>query len=169
MDAAVQLRQDFASAHGFLEGTLGEISNADATAPGPGATNSIAANYAHALFGEDGVVNGMVAGRAPLFATTFAGKAGASEPPPQGPAWGEWAKSATFDIAKLRAYGQAVYAATDAYLATAKGSDLERMLDMPGDQYSVSRFLGIMVGNAWMHCGEISCLKGIRGQKGYPM
>jgi hypothetical protein len=48
----------------------------------PGKAHPLGANYAHVVIGEDGVVNGMLKGEAPLFAATWAGKTGVSELPP---------------------------------------------------------------------------------------
>jgi len=36
-------------------------------------------------------------------------------------------------------------------------------------QQPVRFVLNALVVNAAMHCGEVSCLKGIQGLKGYPM
>jgi hypothetical protein len=170
MNAATQLRQDFKSAQGFLEGTVQGVTDDQARQRAPGATHPIGVHYAHVAFSEDGIVNGMVRKGAPLFASRFAGKTGASEAPPPGPAWGDWSKSVQIEMSALREYANAVFAETDAWLATAKPEELAAQVDMgPAGQFTVSSLLGIMVGNRWMHTGEISCLKGLGGMQGYPM
>jgi hypothetical protein len=110
----------------------------------------------------------MARGAAPLCTTTFAGKAGVSEPPPQGFEWGDWAKRVAVDVPALRAYAQAVYASTDEYLATLKDADLDRQIDLGSmGKNSLGWLLSIMAGNADMHNGEIACIKGLKGAKGY--
>ena len=170
MDAIAQLRQDFKSAQNFLEGTIQGVTDAQAHERPAGAAHTIAVNYAHVAFAEDGIVNGLVRKGAPLFAGRFAGKTGASEPPPPGPVWGDWSKGVRIEMGSLREYANAVFAETDAWLASAKPEELAATVDMgPAGQWTVSALLGVMVGNRWMHTGEISCLKGLQGLQGYPM
>lgn len=71
-------------------------------------------------------------------------RTGIGEPLPMGP-WDEWARRVVIDVPAMRAYAQAVYANTDAYLATAT---MEEWND----------------GAA--HCGETSAVKGLQGLQG---
>ena len=76
------------------------------------------------------------------------------------------------DLAALQQYAKAVYAATDGYLASLTDKDLSRSVDLSAlglGKSSVSYVLinGIL-GNAFSHGGEISCLKGLQGVRGYP-
>jgi len=76
------------------------------------------------------------------------------------------------DLPALNAYAQTVYAASDDYLASLRGKDLDRPVDLAalGLGQSTVGFVinnGIL-GNAFTHCGEISCLKGLQGKRGYP-
>ena len=75
------------------------------------------------------------------------------------------------DLDTARAYAQAVYASTSAYLDTATDEDLSRIVDMSavgfGDQ-PVSFLIGLLLLNIHNHCGEISAIKGINGLQGYP-
>ena len=48
----------------------------------PGVALPIGASYAHVVVGQDSVINGMLKGGAPLFASSWAGKTGLSELPP---------------------------------------------------------------------------------------
>jgi hypothetical protein len=76
------------------------------------------------------------------------------------------------DLAEAKAYAQAVYAASDAYLASLTPDALDAEVDLSGlGMGKVS--LGWMIANlvvGHMHdlMGEISCLKGLQGAKGYP-
>jgi|RhiMetdeSRZDD1v2_1073273.scaffolds.fasta_scaffold371774_3 DinB superfamily len=172
MDAIAQLRQDFQSAHGFLEGTIQGVDGERAHWTPPGVANPLGANYAHVAFAEDGMINGLIRKGAPLFASRFAGRTGVSAPPPQGGAWDAWAREVRVDLSALREYANAVYAETDGWLGSLAAGDLQTEVDlsMAGQgQQTVSRVLGILVGNSWMHCGEAACLKGLQGLKGYPM
>ena len=67
---------------------------------------------------------------------------------------------------------QAVYAATDDYVATLDDQALDRIVDLSAvgqGQRSVGwvLFTGV-VTNMELHCGEISCIKGLNGSRGYP-
>src|SRR3990172_9557885 len=153
------LRGQFEAAHGVLEG------------PGAAVT-AVAAQYAHIVASEDAIVNGMLKGGPPLAATTWAGKTGLSEMPPQGFDWVQWAKGVRVNLAQLREYARAVYENTDAYLASLSDEDLARPLDLSSlgvGQKTLGWMLSIQLGNVDHHCGEISCLKGLQGAKGYPM
>jgi len=74
------------------------------------------------------IVNGILLGKAPLSATTFEGKTGISHP--QTEITPDWPRSLRVNLDYFRPYQNAVFAATDAYLASLKDSDLDRPLDM---------------------------------------
>ena len=161
------------SAHEFLEGTIADLKPAEATWDPPGKAFSIAANYAHVVFSEDLGVQALLKGKDLLAASAWAGRFGASELPPLGPG-GDlkgWSYRARVDLPAMRAYAQAVYAETDAYVATMTAEDFARPLDLSrfgfGQQTALFILTAILV-NASMHTGEISCLKGLQGMKGYP-
>jgi hypothetical protein len=162
------------SAHDFLEGTLADVTPAQLTWDPPGKAFSIGANYAHVLASEDMIIQGMLKGKDLLAASTWAGKTGASEAPPAGPG-GDlkgWSQRATLDLAGMRRYGQAVYAATDDYLASFAPEQFSRPLDLSRFGFGMQTvlfMLSALLMNASMHTGEISCLKGQQGAKGYPM
>jgi hypothetical protein len=176
---AALLRDILKQATRFLEGTMEGVTAEQAHWAPPGTANPIAANYAHVVVAQDGLVNGMLKGGAPLGATTWAGKTGVSEPPPGPdpskpgfPDFSTWAKRVKVDLPAIRAYARAVYAATDAYLATLSDDDLRRSLNVSAlglPPVTLEQLIvGGVIGNAMTHCGEISCLKGLQGGKGYP-
>ena len=102
-------------------------------------------------------------------ATSFAGKSGFSEPPTPG-VWTEWARRVVVDLPAARAYAQAVYAATDSYLAGLTDEELNRDLDLSAmglGTMKVSYLINTMLIDTAAHCGEISCIKGLQGAKGY--
>ena len=174
MEPAAVLREQFKVAHGMLEGTMQDVTEAQAHWSPPGIAHPVGASYAHIITGEDVMVNGLVQGKPPMFATSWAGKAGFSEPPPmpdQGD-WDQWARNVKIDLGQLRQYAQAVYQNTDAFLASLDGTGLQRELDLAAfhlGKQTLGWFLGnILLSHTHHHCGEVSCLKGIQGAKGYP-
>ena len=176
MSKVAFLREQLRTAHEFLEGTMQDVSEEQAHWAPPGAASPIAAHYLHVVAGEDGLVTGMLKGGAPLFASAWAGKVGADPPPPQmgpGSPWDVWARQVRVDLPAARQYAAAVYQATDDYLASLDDAGLDRELDL-SEMGLGKPTLGWMVavavlGNVNMHCGEIACLKGLQGAKGYPM
>ena len=71
----------------------------------------------------------------------------------------------------MREYAQAVYAATSDYLGSASDADLARSIDLSAlglGERTVGQLCDTLLSNAQWHTGEIACLKGIQGAKGYP-
>lgn len=81
--------------------------------------------------------------------------------------WGEWGRRVRIDRAAFAAHTTAVFAATDEYVASLTETDLDRTIDLGGPM-SLGAVLGIIIGNVWLHTGEISALRGPQGAKGYP-
>jgi DinB superfamily len=168
MDAIAQLIDQYRQAHQALEGTMADVEPEQVHWGPPGKAIPIGASYAHTLTGEDGVLNGMIRKAAPLYLSAWAGRLGMSELPPQGPSWDEWARRVQIDLPSLRAYGQAVYDATDAYLTSLTPADLDVEIDgFLGRQTVGSYLAGLALHVAW-HTGEISSVKGLQGAQGYP-
>ena len=86
--------------------------------------------------------------------------------------WSAWARSVQIDLPALQAYAQAVFAATDEYLASLNDADLQGKADLSafglGEISMFDALNGGVLGNAYTHAGEISCLKGLQGARGYP-
>lgn len=88
------------------------------------------------------------------------------------PDWSGWARRVRIDLPAFRTYAKAVYAASDDYLAKLSDQDLARSLDLSAvgiGQITVKQLVmrGV-IGNCLTHAGEISCLKGLQGARGYP-
>ena len=108
----------------------------------------------------------------------MAGKVGINQPPPGPnpdepglPDWADWARNVEVDVEALRSYATAVYTATGEYLASITDEDLGRSIDLSAiglGENSVGQLLGVLLSNAQWHTGEIACLKGVQGSKGYP-
>jgi hypothetical protein len=165
------LRAQFKGAHDVLEATMQDVTATMAHWSPPGVANPLGATYGHVVAAEDAILNGMAEGAAPLIASSWAGKTGLSEMPPLGGSWSEWGRRVQVDLPTTRAYGQAVYADTDAYLASLTDADLGRTVDLSAmglGQQGLGWLLSLMINNVTWHTGEISCLKGLQGAKGYP-
>lgn len=174
------LRQQLKGAHEFLEGVMADVKAEHAHWKPGGKANPIGATYAHVVTSEDAIINGTLKEAPPLFASTWAGKVGISQPPPAPspdspglPDWRDWAVQIQVDLSALRQYAQAVYAATDDYLASLSDDDLTDTLDLSalglGERTVADVLLGGVLSNVQWHTGEISCLKGLQGLKGYPV
>ncbi len=173
------LREVLAAGHGVLEATMADVTADVAAWRPPGTALPIAACYAHVVVAEDGMVNGILKGGVPLFFGEWAGRTGLSAlppmPDPQAGAtsgWSVWARTVTADLAALRRYAAAVYAASDAFLAGLGDEDLPRPLDLTAFGLGM-RTVGFLVTeglapHAFVHGGEIACLKGLQGLKGSP-
>jgi hypothetical protein len=172
-------REQIKAAHGLLEGTIGDVTPEQAHWSPQGKAMPLGASYAHVVISEDATINGLIKGGAPLFASSWANKVGVSELPPMPnpeapgfPDWSEWSGRVKVDLETLRKYAQGVYATTDEYLASLTYDDLNRPIDLSalgvGENTVGYILINGILGNAFTHCGEISCLKGLQGFKGYP-
>lgn len=178
-NAVSLLRTQLKAAHDFLEGTMQGVTAEQAHWSPSGLANPLGATYAHIALSEDGIINGMLKGGAPLFVTSWEGKIGLQNLPPMPgpggsglPAWSDWARQAEVDLPVLQQYAQAVYANTEVYLASLSDEDLNRPIDLSAvglGQHTVGSLLSTALSNIQWHCGEIACLKGLQGVKGYPV
>ncbi len=173
------LREVMAAGHRLLDATMADVAGDVAAWRPPGTALPIAACYAHVVIAEDGMVSGILKKGLPLFMGAWAGKTGLSAlppgPDPKGgpmPDWSDWARNVTVDVAPLRRYATAVYAASDAFLADMADEELSRPLDLTAFGLGM-RTVGFLLIeglalHASVHAGEIACLKGLRGLKGSP-
>jgi hypothetical protein len=171
MDAITALSQALQFSHGQLAGTIQGVTDDQANFQMPGEANSIAAAYIHLLTSEDGITHGILQGKPPLFATTFAGKTGASEPPPApGPTgWQEWAKRVRIDMSAAGEYARAVHAACQGFVASLSPGDLDRQIEIQGlGKQSLNWGVGLLIAHANNHLGEIAAAKGAQNLRGYP-
>jgi hypothetical protein len=170
MNATTLLREQIEQAHAFLNVTIGDVTPEQAHWCPPGTANPLGATYVHAIASEDAAIHMVLQGNAPLFASEWADKTGVSEMQPLSSY--EWARRAQVDLPALHRYAAAVHAATHAYVATLNDEDLARPVDMSqfgmGMQTVGSILNRLVLGHIDNMCGEISCLKGRQGGKGYP-
>jgi hypothetical protein len=171
MNAIALLREQVQQAHAFLHATMEDVTPEQAHWIPPGTANPLAATYVHAIASQDAVIHMVLQGGTPLYASEWADRTGVSEIRPLSTA--EWARTVQVDLPALHRYAQAVHAATDAYLATLTDADLARMVDLTNlglGQVTAGYILNrLLLGHVDTMCGEISCLKGLQGARGYPM
>ena len=173
MDAVDLVRSQYKGAHDLLEVTMSDVSEEQAHWAPPGIANPLGATYFHIVGAEDFLISTMVRSTQPLVMGEFAGKAGVSEAPPgPGPGQDEWMRRVKVDVPQVRAYAQGVYKQTDDWLATLSAADLDKPMDMSrfgmGQQPIATLVANIIIQHINNHLGEISCLKGMQGAKGYP-
>ena len=175
MDSISLLQDELKSTHDTLEGTMADVTPEQAHWSPPGIANPVGATYAHLVLSEDMLINGILKRQAPFFASSWANRVGLSEMMPGPEAWNDyaaWTRRVRVDLPMLRQYAQAVYANTEQYLASLRPEDLDSQVDlapMTEGQASIGHVLGVLVvGHADNISGEISCLKGLQGSKGYP-
>jgi steroid delta-isomerase-like uncharacterized protein len=152
MDVIPLLRTQLQSAAQYLEGTMADVTAEMAQQLPPGKAHTIAGYYAHYVITTDMLINAVMKGGAPLFATTWAGRTGANEPMPMPDAnWAQshedWARSVQVDLPAMRQYATAVYAAADEYIASLTPEALDQMVNLPIGQYSLGWALSMTVIN----------------------
>lgn len=171
MDAIAGLKAQLENTHSLMDSCLDGLTPDQLHWAPPGSAHSVAATYAHIVVEEDWIVQHFLQGKPTLSEGAWAGRTGLSAYPPSGD-WSEWARSLRVDFPALQQYGQAAYAATEAYLATVRPEDLDRLLTMPfpgSPQQSLHHVLTtVLIGHMNNHCGEIAAIKGTQGLKGYP-
>jgi uncharacterized damage-inducible protein DinB len=173
MNAIDLLKSQIQMSHNFLDGTFADVTQEQADALPGGRAHPIGATYAHLLLAEDVILSMMVRGTQPLVMSTYAGKAGVSEPPPMGGSAEDtfaWANRVKVDLGQAKEYGHAVMKNTLEWLDTLSETDLDRELEPPGfGKQTVASMISLAaVVHGSNHCGEISALKGLQGAKGYP-
>ena len=82
MNAIDLMRNQIKVSHGIVDGTTADLTQELCDHKPGGNAHPIGAAYIHILTAEDFIVNMMLRGQPPLAAGEWAGKTGASEPPP---------------------------------------------------------------------------------------
>jgi hypothetical protein len=153
-----------------LESTMADVQSEHAHWAPPGKALPRGALYVHSLTAEDFFIQGLLKGGAPQWESSWTGRMGRSEPrPPRGQPWDDWARRVRIDLPALREYGQAVYAATDAYIDGLSEPDLAREIEFMGRKMALAAlFLGVVCTHCANYAGPVSTPKGLQGLKGYP-
>lgn len=176
MLTALQLiKHQLKEAHELLDSTFADVTEEILHKDPGGKAFPVGSLYAHLVFSEDVITHGMLQGKAPLYKGEWAGKTGTDTPMPEMDAdWSvnneKWSKAVQVDMAKVKDYAKAVYAATDAYVASLTDADLEKEIDLGawGKKTVAELLYGFIIGHTNSLAGEISAVKGVHGAKGYP-
>lgn len=170
MNALEIHREAIEWANWLLEAVMADVTPEQAHWTPPGIANPLGALYAHAVLDQDVIVNAMLKGGAPLYASSWADRCGVEDPRFQLDL--EWARAVQIDLDALRAYAKAVYASVLAYLDGLSEADLEREVDLSANGLGVRSVGWMLTALIAAHtnnmAGEISCLKGLQGAQGYP-
>ena len=137
----------------------------------PDATiGSIASIYAHAVFAEDVFVHSRFQDGEPLCQSGgWQEKTGVPFPGNPPAITPEWASALQMDLPKFQEYAEAVFAATDSYLANLPDSELDRKVQGGTGEYTLGWGIAILLcQHPAQHSGEIAALKGVQGLKGLP-
>ena len=169
MNAQEAVKQQLAFWHGISGQVMGDCGSALNSRLSDAKVGSIASIYAHAVFAEDGIVNGVFVGK-PLLYQEGGWEAKTGVKHPGGPMQSEdWASSVNMDLGKFQEYAKAVFAQTESYTANLSDADLERKVQGPIGETTLGWFLvNILATHFPQHVGEIAALKGVQGLKGLP-
>ena len=169
------LKWQVKTARETFEGTVGDVTEEMLYKNPGGKALPLGSQYIHVICSEDAIINGMMQGKPPLFASAWKDKTGISEPmPAMDEKWSEnnqtWAHAVKLSLPEFREYAKAVYAATDAYLETLTDADTEKEIDLGawGKKTVYDLLSGFIIGHMYSLTGEISVLKGVSGAQGYP-
>lgn len=170
MDAVTVIRVQFAFMHDVVRQMLVSLTPEHLHHQPPGRTMSIAANWAHMVYGED-VMLALASGDTPLAHGAWRERTGISELDAPGTDMAAWATRVSVDLELGRAYAQAVADEALDYLSTLRPRDLTRpvdpaVFDLP--EQPLGTFLHHIIADTHWHTGEIAAIKGVQGLQGYP-
>ncbi len=172
MDTLTSLRGQLGQAHEIIEQAVAGLTPEQLHHRGEGSTiQSIGGIYAHMVTSEDYLLNVMVREQ-PTFVFESGGwleKTGFNPGSDGRLSEKTSAAAREANFGALREYAQAVYAETDAWLATLSEADLERPIHVAwlGADMPLGQFLGtVIVWHAIHHGGEICALIGVQGGQG---
>jgi len=170
MDAIELLRWQCRRTYEWLELTVSDVTPEQARWRPPGMANSIAANYAHAVIWADVDIMRHFHSRDPLLAV-WGAKLGVMEDAAQPGSLipDEW--GAEFDWTVLREYGRAVRDSVERLVDELNPAELERRFQMQPVRLGMWTGLDVydlhVNHHIRLHGGEIACLKGLQGARGY--
>ena len=164
-------QQQLTATHGTLRHMLSDCDPELLNKTLPDATiGSIASIYAHVVFGEDAFVQSRFQGKPTIYESGgWEEKTGVPYPGIPPAITPEWAGALNMDLSTFQEYAEAVFAATDAYVANLPDSELERKVQGVLGEYTLGWGIAILLcQHLAEHSGEIAALKGVQGLKGLP-
>lgn len=164
------IRRQAAQAWGWFEGTVHNVTAAEANWWPPGTANSIGTTYLHVVINTDVEITRLIHHRAPLIETDWHGDVGQGVPydPEQ---FDRWERDIAVEWGKLREYGRAVHHAFLESLESLTAEQLDQPVDMSRSGLGTwqGRDLYELHGSnhPHIHGGEIAALKGLQGGTGW--
>lgn len=167
MDTLDYIQREVASMRRLFGSTMEGMTDELLNAPAIGVANTIGATLIHLITSEEFFMQKLLQGNPMLWDDAGWNKKVGLDIPSNENIWTEVSK-VTLSLTALLQYQQAVNAQTEAYLSSLKPEDLDRMVDMFGEQHPVADVISLVIGHATSHLGEIAALKGTNGVKGLP-
>jgi hypothetical protein len=164
------LREETRSAWDWLETTISDVTEEQANWWPPGTANSIGASYLHVVINPDVEINRLLYECVPIIERDWHGDVGqgAKYDPDR---FDRWDRGITVQWERLRKYGRAVHEWLIGALDELSEDDLERPVDMSRSGLGTWKGRDLLVlhgfSHVYQHGGEIACLKGLQGAKGY--
>jgi hypothetical protein len=171
MNSPQTVQQQLGMWHGVCDGMVAGCGDALNKNIDGATITSIASVYAHIVFAEDFITQGMLQGKTPIFhANGWAQKLGVKPASDTDPAMQpDWGRNVKMDAAQFQEYAKEVYAATNAYLSGVSESELQQKAQTPiGEQTKEWVVVNLLGTHVPQHTGEIAALMGVQGQKGLP-
>jgi hypothetical protein len=169
VNAQEAVRQQLGFWHGISAQIMGDCGDSLNASMADAKVGSIASIYAHAVFAEDGIVNGLFQGKPLLYTAGDWGKRTGVQHPGGPMQNADWASGVKMDLGTFQEYAKEVFAQTDAFVASLPDAELDRKVQGPVGETTVGWFLvNILATHFPSHLGEIAALKGVHGQKGLP-
>lgn len=171
MDSIDVLKNAFGGAHMWFQGTVADLTEEQANAVPPGVSLPIGALIAHILHCEDVMINQIIRSEPAIWEQDgWKDRAGGEMLLDIDPAI---ARAHKVNLMPMMDYGKAVLASTQDFLGALTPAELDRELNLVPLGFPENMSLGVflttmLLGNTYAHTGEISCLKGSLGKRGYP-
>jgi len=170
MNTIDAIKLAYAGSHQWYQGTIADVAQDAANRVPDGEAHPIGYVAAHILHCEDVMINSALQGKPSIWERDgWDEKLGLSVALDQDTAS---ARAYRCDPLKLNDYAELVYKNTEAYLDGLRAEDLDKEVDLTafgiGKMGLGAFLLTMLLGNNYAHTGEISALKGIMGNKGYP-
>ncbi|MBI4570895.1 MAG: DinB family protein [Chloroflexi bacterium] len=170
MNIIDEFRWQARASYEWLEAIVSDVTADQAMWRPPGRANTIAATYAHIVLNIDEDLNHWLFRRPLLREGVWRGRTGV----PKGRSeieTREWERDIRIDWNALRAYGRAMSAFAVATVDALTENDLKIVTDLSTPDIAVwhgADIVRLTVGHhPRLHGGEIACLKGLQGAKGY--
>jgi hypothetical protein len=168
VNALDELRWEARDAWEWLESIVADVTSEQALWQPPGRANTIAATYAHIVRNADEDLNEHLFARPRLNEGPWRGRTGLRPRESNGV---EWEPGCEIDWEALRSYGRTVHAFVIETFDSLTEDDLTRVtkLTTPNRANWEGIFIARLTAghHVRMHGGEIACLKGLQGEKGY--